>query len=176
MSTTTSAGTKTQLVFRVYIKASRQAVWDAITKREWTERYGYGGGPEEELSKTGPYRILTSKEMKSAGAQHGFTVPEVAIDGEVLEIDPPHKLVTTWRMLMDDNLAAEGFTQLTYELDERPGGITRLTVVHELENAPQLALLLAGEAEDSGAGGGWYWVLSSLKTLLETGTSLVHGA
>jgi uncharacterized protein YndB with AHSA1/START domain len=175
MSTMTSAGTKTTQVFRVYIKASPQAVWDAITKREWTERYGYGGGPEHDLSQTGPYRLLTSEKMKAAGAEGGFKVPDVAIDGEVLEVDEPHKLVLTWRMLMDDNLAAEGFTRLTYEIDEVPNGVTKLTIVHELEGAPQLALLVAGEWENRGAGGGWSWVLSGLKTLLETGTEMSHG-
>jgi hypothetical protein len=45
-------------------------------------------------------------------------------------------------------------------------------VIHELEGAPKLALMLAGGQEDMGAGGGWNWVLSDLKSLLETGSSL----
>jgi uncharacterized protein YndB with AHSA1/START domain len=176
MSTMASAETKTTQVFRVYIKASPQAVWDAITKREWTERYGYGGGPEHDLDKTGPYRLLTSEKMKTASIAMGYPAPEVAVDGEVLEIDEPHKLVLTWRMIMDGRLTAEGFTRLTYEIDEVPNGVTKLTVVHELEGAPMLAQLVAGEWEGEGAGGGWSWVLSGLKTLLETGTEMVHGA
>jgi uncharacterized protein YndB with AHSA1/START domain len=174
MSTMTSAGTKTTQVFRVYIKATPQAVWDAITKREWTERYGYGGGPEHDLNRTGPYRLLTSEKMKADSIAMGYTPPEVAVDGEVLEADEPHKLVLTWRMIMDDNLASEGFTRLTYEIDAVVNGVTKLTVVHELEGAPQLALLVAGEWEAKGAGGGWSWVLSGLKTLLETGSEMVH--
>lgn len=43
----------------------------------------------------------------------GYTPPEVAADGEVLEADEPHKLVLTWRMVMDGSLASEGFTRLT---------------------------------------------------------------
>jgi uncharacterized protein YndB with AHSA1/START domain len=174
MSTMASTGTKTTQVFRVYIKASPQAVWDAITKREWTERYGYGGGPDHDLNRTGPYRLLTSEKMKADSIAMGYAPPDVAVDGEVLEADEPHKLVLTWRMVMDDNLASEGFTRLTYEIDEVPSGVTKLTVVHELEGAPQLALLVAGEWEDKGAGGGWSWVLSGLKTLLETGSEMVH--
>ena len=69
-------------------------------------------------------------------------------------------------------MAAEGFTRLTYEIEEGKGGVSRLTVIHELEGAPKLALLLSGGMEDMGAGGGWSWVLSDLKSLLETGTSL----
>ena len=96
----------------------------------------------------------------------------MVVDGEVIEVDPPHKLVQTWRMLMDEDMAAEGFTRLTYEIAEAKGGVSKLTVIHELEGAPKLALLLSGGMEEMGAGGGWSWVLSDLKTLLETGGSL----
>jgi hypothetical protein len=47
--------------------------------------------------------------------------------------------------------------------------VTKLTLIHELEGAPQLSKLLAGELGNRGAGGGWAWVLSDLKTVLETG-------
>ena len=73
---------------------------------------------------------------------------------------------------MDPDIAAEGFTRLVWEIEEADGGITKLTVSHELEGAPKLAALVAGEREAEGAGGGWSWVLSGLKTLLETGKSL----
>jgi uncharacterized protein YndB with AHSA1/START domain len=168
----TTTEVRTTQVFRVYIKASAQAVWDAITKPEWTNRYGYGGRLESDLQPGHPYRWTTSDEMRAAGAEKGYQVPEVAIDGEILEADPPRKLVMTWRMVMDPGLAAEGFTRLTYEIDEAPNGVTRLTVAHELENAPKLAVVLAGDREAEGAGGGWSWVLSGLKTLLETGQEM----
>jgi len=93
----------------------------------------------------------------------------------VIEADPPRKLVQTWRMLMDPDAAAEGFTRLTYEIVEGKGGVTKLTVAHEVEGAPKLAVLLAGGLEDTGAGGGWSWVLSDLKSLLETGSPMDPG-
>jgi uncharacterized protein YndB with AHSA1/START domain len=158
----------TTQVYRVYIKATPQAIWDAITQPEWTERFGYGGRSEYELRPGGTYRGWTSEAMRAHGA------PDLAVDGEVVEADPPHRLVQTFRMLMDADMAAEGFTRLTYEISERDGGLSRLTVVHELEGAPRLAALMAGEMEDRGAGGGWSFVLSGLKTLLETGEPLVH--
>ncbi len=164
--TTTVATTATTQVYRVYIKATPEAIWDAITKPEWTERYGYGGRAEFELRPGGAYRGYPTEAMRKMGA------PDIAVDGEVLEADPPRKLVHTWRMLMDPNMAAEGFTKLTYEIEPRKEGVTRLTVIHELEGAPAQQLLLSGGMEDQGAGGGWSWVLSSLKTLLETGQSL----
>jgi uncharacterized protein YndB with AHSA1/START domain len=164
--TTTVGALPTTQVYRVYIKATPEAIWDAITKPEWTQRYGYGGRGEYELRPGGAYRGYSSEGMRAHGA------PELAVDGEVIEADPPRRLVQTWRMLMDDRMVVEGFTRLTYEIEPRQEGVTRLTVVHELEGAPTLQVLMSGGMEDGGAGGGWSWVLSSLKTLLETGQSL----
>jgi uncharacterized protein YndB with AHSA1/START domain len=163
--TTTEAAVTTQ-VYRVYIRATPEAIWAAITKPEWSERYGYGGRVQFDLRPGGQYRAYTSEEMRAHGA------PDLAIDGEVLEADPPRRLVHTFRMLMDAGLEAEGFTRLTYEIEPMEGGVTKLTLVHELEGAPRLGRLLAGELESEGAGGGWAWVLSDLKTLLESGAPL----
>jgi uncharacterized protein YndB with AHSA1/START domain len=164
----TTASTVTTQVYRVYIKATPEAIWDAITKPDWTERYGYGGRAEYEpsLRPGASYRGLTSPAMRAVGA------PDVGVDGEVLEVDPPHRLVQTFRMVMDDRMTAEGFTRLTYEISPGKDGVTRLTLIHELEGAPTLALLMAGDMDDQGAGGGWSWVLSDLKSLLETGASM----
>jgi uncharacterized protein YndB with AHSA1/START domain len=164
---TTTQTAQTTQVHRVYIKASPEAVWDAITKPEWTERYGYSGKVEYDLRPGGGFRTRPGAEM---AAYEG--VPEVIIDGEVIEADPPRRLVQTWRMLMDPALEAEGFTRLTHEIETIEGGATKLTVIHELEGAPKLAALVAGESEDTGAGGGWPWVLSDLKSVLETGKPL----
>jgi uncharacterized protein YndB with AHSA1/START domain len=105
-------------------------------------------------------------ERRAGGA------PDVAVDGEVLEVDPPRRLVQTFRMCMDEEMVAQGFTRLTYEIDALPTGATRVTIVHELEGAPRLAALLSGEFEAEGAGGGWAFVLSDLKSLLETGEAI----
>lgn len=164
--TSSAPSAVTTQVYRVYIKATPQAIWDAITQPEWAERYGYGGRVEYDLRPGGAYRGYSSEAMRAAGA------PELAVDGEVIEASPPHLLVQTWRMLMDEGLTAEGFTRLTYEIVEGAGGVSRLTLTHELEGAPTLALMLAGGMEEGGAGGGWPWVLSTLKTLLETGTPM----
>jgi uncharacterized protein YndB with AHSA1/START domain len=167
-SSTGTASTVTTQVYRVYIAATPQAIWDAITKPEWSQRYGYGGSVEYDLRPGGRYLAYTSDAMRAQGA------PDLAIDGEVVELDPPHKLVQTWRMVMDEGMAAEGYTRLTYEIEPMQGGVTRLTISHDLTGAPRLQLLMAGNMENEGAGGGWSWVLSDLKTLLETGTSMAR--
>jgi uncharacterized protein YndB with AHSA1/START domain len=156
----------TTQIHRIYIKATPEAVWDAITKPEWTERYGYGEIAQYDLKPGGAYVGTAGKGMQEAG------VTGPVVDGEVIEADPPRKLVQTWRMLMDPGLQAEGFTRLTHEIAPGPNGGARLTIIHELAGAPGLAALVSGAAEDTGAGGGWPWVLSDLKSLLETGTPL----
>jgi uncharacterized protein YndB with AHSA1/START domain len=162
MTTMTETSVTTQ-VYRVYIKATPEAIWDAITDPDWTERYGYGGRAEFDLRPGGAYKGFTSEAMRKMGA------PELGVDGEVIEADRPRKLVQTWRMVMDPEMAEQGFTRLTWEIEEGKGGVTKLTVIHDLEGAPKLAMLVSGGMEDGGAGGGWSWVLSDLKTLLETG-------
>lgn len=169
---TTQTATKTVQVYQVYIKATPQAIWDAILKPEWTERYGYGGRGEYDLRPGGSYRGYTSQAMKAVGAVRGIPVPDIAVDGEVIQADPPRKLVHTFRMAMDPEIAAEGFTRVTYEIAPSNGGVTKLTVIHDLEGAPKLAVLMAGGREEEEAGGGWSWILSGLKSLLETGSSL----
>lgn len=89
----------------------------------------------------------------------------------MLEADPPNRLVTTFRMLMDPGLALEPPTRITHEIKQGANGVCALTLTHELEGAPKLALILGGTLQDQGAGGGHAWVLSDLKTLLETGQS-----
>jgi len=168
MTTVTETKVGTQ-VYRVYIKATPEAIWDAITKPEWTQRYGYGTLADFDLRPGGAYRGRWSEEVQQS---HG--VPELAADGEVIEADPPRRLVQTWRLLMDPELVAEGFTRLTWEIAEGQGGVSKLTVTHELENAPRLAAVVGGELEETGAGGGWAWMLSDLKSLLETGAPMAR--
>ena len=160
---TTMTETKTTQVYQVFIRATPQAIWDAITKPEWTQRYGYRSIAEFDLRPGGAYRGKATPEFQAMG------MPEVVVEGEVIEADPPRKLVHTWTFNWDE-IRDEGPTRVTFEIADAPGGVSKLTVTHELENAPLTAAQLAGEIE--GAGGGWPFVLSDLKTLLETGESL----
>jgi uncharacterized protein YndB with AHSA1/START domain len=171
MTTRADTAVTTQ-VFRIYIKATPQAIWDAITKPEWTSRYGPGGRVEFDLRPGGVYRAFTSDAMRKHGEELGFDMPDVVMDGEVLEADPPRRLVHTMRARWDPATEAEGFTRLTWEIDEVRPGVSKLTVVHELDGAPRLAAVIAGEMESEGAGGGWSEILSDIKSLLETGLPL----
>jgi uncharacterized protein YndB with AHSA1/START domain len=164
-TSSTDPGTVTTHVFRIHIKAGPEAVWDAITSPEWTQRYGYHAPSEYDLRPGGRFRSLANDGMRAMGA------PEVVVEGEVLEVDPPRRLVQTWRMLFEPAQAAEPFTRITWEIEPLDGGVTRLTVVHDVAGAPIHASLITGEVLMGG--GGWPYILSDLKSLLETGTALV---
>jgi uncharacterized protein YndB with AHSA1/START domain len=161
---TTMSETKTTQMYRVFIKAPPEAIWEAITNPEWTARYGYNALNRYELRPGGSFSAKASPELQAVG------MPEEVVDGQVIEADPPHRLVHTWRFLWSEEIAAEGPTQVAFDIKELGNGVCSLTVTHELENAPETAAMLAGEAE--GAGGGWAYVLSDLKSLLETGRAL----
>jgi uncharacterized protein YndB with AHSA1/START domain/DNA-binding MarR family transcriptional regulator len=164
MTAAATANAVTTQVFRVFIKATPQAVWDAITKPEWMEKYGYQCRAEYDLRPGGTYQAFANAAMKGHGS------PDVIIVGKVIESDPPRKLVQTWHPIWDPTSAAEAETRLTWEIEEGQGGTTRLTIVHDVTGAPSVARIVMGEATD--AGGGWSWVLSDLKSLLETGKGL----
>jgi uncharacterized protein YndB with AHSA1/START domain len=169
MTTVTETAVTTQ-VFRVYIKTTPQAIWDAITKPEWTNRYGYTGFANYDLRPGGRYEVRGNEEFLAQARERGGDVPDVVVAGEVIEVDPPHRLVTTFRMLMDPEMAKE-VSRLTHVIKDL-GGYCSLTIIHDLEGAPTLASLVSGSLEEFGAGGGHAWVLSDLKSLLETGKTL----
>jgi uncharacterized protein YndB with AHSA1/START domain len=150
--------------YRICIKATAEEIWDALTRPGWTQKYGYRAPVQYDLRPGGTYLVFASGAMKIRG------VRDVIIEGEVVEADPPRRLVQTWHALFDPEAAAEAVTRLTWEIEERDAGVAMLTVNHELDEAPRTAALVAGVAGE--AGGGWIWVLSDLKTLLETGRPL----
>jgi uncharacterized protein YndB with AHSA1/START domain len=162
--TAMAATTTTTHVYQVYIKAPPERIWKALTSSEWTQRYGYRGDVEMDLRPGGAYKAIASAEMKARGT------PDVVVDGEVVEADPPRRLVQTWHPIWDEDTAAEPPTRLTYEIEPAAGDVCRLTVIHETAGAPRVEAMVTGTIE--GAGGGWPYVLSDLKTLLETGSSL----
>ncbi|MPQ96760.1 transcriptional regulator [Modestobacter sp. I12A-02628] len=171
MTTTDSA--QTTQVFRIYVKAAPERVWEAITDPEWNARYGYAAPQFFELRPGGRFHSEASEGMRKASAEMGWPCPDVIVDGEVLESDPPHRLVQTWRMLMDPTTAAEPMTTLTWTITPSQGG-SKLTLTHDVTGAPATAAMVSGALdEDAGqGGGGWSWVLSDLKSLLETGSTL----
>ena len=149
MTTMTEQATQ---VYSVFIRATPEQVWDGITKPEFTTRYFHGTRIESTFEPGAPYLSLAGDG------------DQTLVDGEILESDPPRMLKHTWRALYDPETASEPFSRVTWEIEPQEGGVTKLTVVHDqLEAAPKTAESVAG---------GWSYVLSGLKTLLETGEPL----
>jgi uncharacterized protein YndB with AHSA1/START domain len=147
MTTMTEQATQ---VYAVFIRATPEQVWDAITKPEFTTKYFHGTKIESSFEPGTPY-------LSVAG-------DETVVEGEIIESDPPKMLKHTWRALWSPETAAEPHSRVTWEIEPQAGGVTKLTVTHDqLEAAPKTAVSVAG---------GWSYVLSGLKTLLETGKPL----
>lgn len=155
-------------VYRIFIRATPQAIWQAITDPAWTQKWGYGLEDDYDLRPGGKYRGMPNQWMRGMG------MTNVIVDGEVIESDPPRKLVVTWRMAINPALNAEGFTRLTYEIEEGGGGVTRLSVIHDCTDRPGHAVMIAGPVQGPGGNAGWFWILSDLKSLLENGTRMTE--
>jgi len=146
---TTITEVQTTQVYQVFIRATPEEIWDAITKPEFTSKYFHGA------------------RIENANGRHLGLGPngEVWGDSPITEEDPPRKLVHGWRSLYNPELAEEPESRVTWEIEPQDGGVCKLTVVHDqLEGAPKTAANVSGE--------GWMHVLSGLKTLLETGKPL----
>ena len=141
-------------VYQVFIKATPEHIWDAITKPEFTSRYFYGSLVDSTFEPGSPYKGWAPDRSM------------LFVDGVVEEADPPRKLSHTWRALYDAETAAEDYSRVTWEIEPMEDGVSKVTVVHDrLEGAPKTAASVAG---------GWMYVLSGLKTLLETGEPLTQ--
>ena len=145
---TTMTEIQTTQVYQVFILATPEKIWEAITNSDFTRQYFY------------------ASEVEFAGGRRIARGPNGELWGDepVVEWKPPHKLVHQWRSQYDPELAAEATSRVSWEIEPQDGGVTKLTVIHDqLEGAPKTAQSVAG---------GWMYILSGLKTLLETGKSL----
>jgi uncharacterized protein YndB with AHSA1/START domain len=144
-----TATAQTTQVYEVSIRATPEAIWEAITTPEFTRRYFHGA------------HITNTPERHLALAPDGG----VWGDEATLEWDPPRRLVHGWRSLYDPVLATEPESRVTWEITAREDGVCVLTVTHDrLEDSPRTAASVSGE--------GWMSVLTGLKHLLETGRPL----
>jgi uncharacterized protein YndB with AHSA1/START domain len=144
---------KSRFIYVTYIRTTPEKLWEALLDPEFTRQY---------WSET-----WQDCEWK-VGASWRLMIPDgrVADAGEVLEIVPQRKLVLKWRNEFRPELHDEGFSRLTYELEEK-GDSVKLTVLHEIDK-PDSKFIDA-------VSNGWPGILSGLKSLLETGESLEMG-
>jgi len=151
MTTPMSTATTTQ-VYQLYIKATPEQVWAAITEPELVARFFHGARMESAYGEVG-------SSVRSWSPDH----TQLWTENTLLESDPPRRLVHTWRSLYDPELAEEPESRVTWEIEAVPGEFSKLTLVHDrLDGSPKTAAHVRG----------WSYILSNLKTVLETGESL----
>ncbi len=121
---TTMTETKTTQVYQVFIRATPEAIWDAITKPEWTQRYGYRGISEFELQPGGSYRAKATAEFQTGGARGRRRGDR----GRPAAQARPHVALPVRRRGQ-----GRGPTRVTFDIKEGEAGVSRLTVTHELE-------------------------------------------
>ena len=134
-------------VFEIYIKTTPERLWQAITDTDMRRKYTFGA-------------VITS-DWTPGSRYQGVGNGKPIAEGENLEVDPPRRLVQSFRALWDDDVKSEGTSRVTWEI-EPIGDSCRLVVTHD-----QLR-----EDANKQLYGGWPMVLSGLKTLLETGEML----
>jgi len=137
-------------VYVTYIRTSPQKLWDALTDPKFQKQYWFD--MHQECAWT-----------KGASWSMKFSDGRTADSGEVLEIDPPRRLVLKWRNEFRPELKDEGFSRCEYLL-EPDADIVKLTVTHSIEK-DQAKFIEA-------VSGGWPRILSSLKSFLESGNAL----
>lgn len=137
-------------VHAVYIRATPEAIWRAITETDYTLRYYYGSAIHTDWQPGSPYRMTIDGELQ--------------IDGTIVEATPPRRLVQTFHAVWDEEVKADAPTRVTWEIEDAMPGVSKLTVIHDG--------LVAGSSTLEQVSGGWPLILSGLKTLLETGKGL----
>src|SRR4030081_896183 len=143
---------KPAIVDTVYIAATPEKVWQALTSAEFSRKYFFGNAVEVDLRVGGAYIVRTPD-----GSLH--------ISGEVIECDPPRKLTVTFNVNWPMLIEKLGPTLVTYEI-EPAGNAVRLTLTKAHDRPLDDDILEGGRQ-------GWPAILSSLKSLLETGEPLV---
>jgi uncharacterized protein YndB with AHSA1/START domain/DNA-binding transcriptional ArsR family regulator len=139
-------------VSQIFIRATPDRVWRAITESEFTLRYYYQSAVESDWKPGSPYRYSIGDDT--------------AIVGTVIEAEPPRRLVQTFDARWDEEVAADAPSRLTWEIEEIAPGVSKLTAIHD--DFP------SATATYHSVSGGMPFILSGLKSLLETGEPLVE--
>ncbi|MDI4237381.1 SRPBCC family protein [Bradyrhizobium sp. Arg237L] len=143
---------KPAIVYTIYIASTPEKVWEALTSAEFSRKYFSGNAVEVDLRVGGAFMVRTPD-----GAPH--------ITGEVIACEPARKLTVTFNVNWPALVEKLGPTLVTYEI-EQAGDAVKLTLLQSHDRPLSDDILSGGRA-------GWPAILSSLKSLLETGNALV---
>ena len=148
-----SEQSKSTFVYVTFIRTTPETLWKALQDPEFTRQYWFGMHQESAWKVGAPWKLV-------------FADGRVADTGEVLEIDPPKRVVLRWRNEFHPEAKAEGDARCTMEL-EPMGAAVKLTITHTMDRP--------GSTLIEKVSGGWPKILANLKSLLETGEVLMAG-
>jgi uncharacterized protein YndB with AHSA1/START domain len=143
-----SAASRSTFVYVTIIRTTAEKLWESLTQPQFIRQYWFGLTVESGWKKGSPWKLIRPD---------GRTLDS---SGEILEADPPRRLVILWQNEWSPELKAEGPSRCTFVI-EPAGSAVKLTVTHEIDR-PESRLI-------SSVSGGWPLVLSNLKSFLETG-------
>jgi uncharacterized protein YndB with AHSA1/START domain len=139
---------RSTFVYVTYIRTTPEKLWSALTDAKFMEQYWFGMHCESAWTPGSPWKLVSSDG-------------QVFDAGEIVESDPPRRLVIRWQNRVRPELEAEGASLCTMEIEAAPGAV-KLSITHSLErDASKLIAAVSG---------GWPKVISNLKSLLETGS------
>jgi len=143
---------RSTFVYVTYIRTTPEKLWAALTGVEFMKQYWFGCHCQSEW-------------IVGSGWQNISPDGQVMDDGEILESDPPRRLVIRWRNVFKPELKAEGPSLCTLELEPTAGAV-KLSITHSIEREPSKFI--------EAVSGGWPKVISNLKSLLETGSAIMQ--
>ena len=138
---------KPKFVYVTFIRTTPQRLWAALTDPNFTKQYWFGIHHESDWKAGSSWKLV-------------FADGRVAYAGEVVEIDPPKRLVLKWRNEFKPELKAEGYSRCAIDLEPIADAV-KLTITHQIDHP--------GSKFIEAVSGGWPRILSNLKSLLETG-------
>ena len=140
---------KPRHVFQIWIKTTPEVLWQAITNPDVTRKYFYGSDVRSDWKKNS--RVAR------------YIDGRLAVDGRILECDPPRRLVTTFVATYDEKTKVDPPSRVSWEIEPK-GELCKLTVVHDgFETETETYRSVSG---------GWPYILSGLKTVIETGAAM----
>jgi uncharacterized protein YndB with AHSA1/START domain len=139
--------TKASFVYVTFIRTTPDKLWSALTSPEFTKQYWFGVHHDTDWQPGSPWRLM-------------FKDGRVADAGEIVEADPPKRLVLRWRNEWNPELKSEGYSRCTIEIEPVAAAV-KLTVTHEMDREDSKFIKAVSD--------GWPKILANLKSLLETG-------
>jgi uncharacterized protein YndB with AHSA1/START domain len=143
---------KSTFVYVSYIRTTPEKLWSALTDPEFMKQYWFGTHCESEWTPGSSWKMV----------HPDGTITDA---GEIVEAEPPRRLVIRWQNQFKPELKAEGESRCTMEIEPN-GTAVKLSITHTIEREPSKLI--------TAVSGGWPKIISNLKSLLETGAAVLQ--